>query len=75
VNRGTRAAVYFFFAVVSLLLGALAVYAASPIVAVGRSADQPWLEIYGWIVLLVALFAPILFVIAAFYALLSGHDG
>ena len=75
VSRGTRAAFYFFFAVVTLLLGAIAVYAAGPIVAVGHSADAPWLEIYGWVVLLVSLVAPVLFVVAAFYALVFGQDG
>jgi hypothetical protein len=74
VNRGTRAAVYFFFAVASLLLGSIAVYAANPIVLIGRYGNQPWLEIYGWLILLVAIIAPVLFVVAAFYALLFGHD-
>ena len=74
MSRGSRATLYFFFAVVSLLIGAIAVYAAGPIVAVGHAAEAPWLEIYGWVVLLVALAAPILFVVTAFYALLFGRD-
>jgi hypothetical protein len=74
VNRGTRAAVYFFFAVVSLLLGSIAVYASNPIVLIGQLGNQPWLEIYGWLIQLVAIVSPILFVVAAFYALLFGHD-
>jgi hypothetical protein len=72
VSRGTRAALYFFFAVVSLLLGSIAVFTGGLIGAVGGSAKQPVVEIYGWLILLVAVLAPILFVVAAFYALLFG---
>jgi hypothetical protein len=74
VSRGTRAVIYFFFAVVSLLLGSIAVFTGGLIGAFGGSANQPVVAIYGSLVLLVGLVAPILFVIAAFYALLFGRD-
>ena len=72
VSRGTRAVVYFFFAVVSLLLGSIAVFTGGFIGAFGGSAKQPVVEVYGSLVLVVAVAEPILFVVAAFYALLFG---
>jgi hypothetical protein len=74
VNRGTRAVLYFFFASVSLLLGSIAIYSGGPLAAIGGAADQPWLEVYGWLVVVVAFAAPVLFAAAALYALLFGHD-
>jgi hypothetical protein len=68
VSRGTRAVLYFFFAVVSLLLGSIAYFTGGFI----GSTNQPVVAIYGSLVLLVAIVAPILFVVAAFYALLFG---
>ena len=57
VSRGTRAVLYFFFAVVSLLLGSIAVFTGGFIGAFGGSAKQPVVEIYGSLVLLVAVVA------------------
>jgi hypothetical protein len=71
VSRGTRAVLYFFFAVVSLLLGSAAI-SLGFIGGFGGSFGQPVADIYGSLVRLVAVVAPILFVVAAFYALLSG---
>jgi hypothetical protein len=74
VNRGARAVLYFFFAVVSLLLGSIAVFTGSFIGAFGGSVNQPVVAIHGSLVLLVSVVGPILFIVAAFYALLVGRD-
>jgi hypothetical protein len=74
VSRGSRAVLYFFFAVVSLLLGASAMFTGIPIAYVGELGNQPLLAVYGWLIVLVAIVAPIMFVGAAFYALLFGRD-
>jgi hypothetical protein len=71
VSRGTRAVLYFFFAVVSLLLGSVAI-SLGFIGGFGGSVSRPVAEIYGSLVRLVAVVSPVLFVVAAFYALLFG---
>ena len=73
MSRGTRATLYFFFAVVSLLLGSTALSTGAFIGSFGQAFNQPAAAIYGWVVVIVAIVAPILFVIAAFYALLFGR--
>ena len=65
MSRGTRAVVYFF-------RGSIAVFTGGFVGAFGGSANQPVVVVYGSLVVLVAVVAPILFVVAAFYALLFG---
>lgn len=74
VSRGSRAVLYFFFAVVSLLLGSSALFTEIPIADIGELAREPLIAIYGWLVAVTAVGAPVLFVVAAFYALLFGRD-
>ena len=74
VSRGTRAVVYFFFAIVSLFLGSSALFTGIPIALLGDTGNEPLLAVYGWLIVVTAIAAPTLFVIAAFYALLTGRD-
>jgi len=74
VSRGTRAVLYSFFAIVSLFLGSSALFTGIPIALLGESGNQPWLAVDGWLIAMTAIAAPILFVLAAIYALPFGRD-
>ena len=74
MSRGTRAVLYFFFAAVSLLLGSTAIFTGGLLGVSGHATGEAWLELYGWLVVVVAFAAPVLFVAAALYALMFGRD-